>query len=79
LDLRLDKQLVLWKKPSGGGIQAVVCPADHEYDFDFVRRTYSETLEIPSGGWVFQSRTFLLGWTIEKICLPHQSRLAARV
>jgi dCTP deaminase len=28
---------------------------------------------------VFSPQTFLLGWTIEKIQLPHRSRFAARV
>lgn len=28
---------------------------------------------------MFKSQTYLLGWTIEKVQLPHQARLAARV
>jgi dCTP deaminase len=35
--------------------------------------------EIPPEGYVFKPQTFLLGWTQEKIQLPHRSRLAARV
>jgi dCTP deaminase len=79
LDLRLAKELVLWKRPSGKGVESVVCPAGADYDFEFVRKTYSEPIVISGSGYVFQSRTFLLGWTIEKIWLPHRSRLAARV
>jgi dCTP deaminase len=56
-----------------------VCPASTEFDFEFVKRTYSESIQIPSTGYVFRSHSFLLGWTIEKISLPHRSRLAARV
>ena len=37
------KELVLWKRPSEGGVEAVVCPASAEYDFEFVRRTYLPT------------------------------------
>lgn len=62
-----------------GGVESVVCPTSPEYDFEFVRRTYSDPIVIPEAGYVFRSHTFLLGWTIEKIWLPHRSRLAARV
>jgi dCTP deaminase len=79
VDLRLAKELVIWKRPGGGGVEAVVCPSSPEYDFEFVRRTYSEAQSIPAAGFVFRSHTFLLGWTIEKLLLPHPSRLAARV
>ena len=27
LDLRLAKDLLLWKRPSAGGVESVVCPA----------------------------------------------------
>jgi dCTP deaminase len=79
LDLRLAKELVFWRRPSGKGVESVVCPFDPEYDFDAVRQTYSEAITISDSGYVFRSHTFLLGWTIEKIWLPHRSRLAARV
>ncbi len=79
VDLRLAKDLLLWKRPGAGGVESVVCPASVEFDFEFVRRTYGEPIQIPSTGYVFCSQTFLLGWTIEQIWLPHRSRLAARV
>ncbi len=79
LDLRLAKELVIWKKPGGGGVESVVCPSGPEYDFEFVKQTYSDVIEIPVSGFVFRSHSFLLAWTIERIQLPHRSRLAARV
>jgi dCTP deaminase len=79
VDLRLAKELVLWKRPGAGGVEAVVCPFSPDYDFSFVKRTYSEEILIPSSGYVFRSNTFVLGWTIEKLQLPHRSRLAGRV
>jgi dCTP deaminase len=79
IDLRLAKELVLWKSPGGAGAEAVVCPAHPEYDFDTVRDQYSQRIDIPADGYAFKSQTFLLGWTQEKIQLPHRSRLAARV
>jgi dCTP deaminase len=79
VDLRLAKELVLWKRPGGAGVEAVVCPAHPEYNFATVRNQYSQPIEITEDGYVFRSQAFLLGWTQEKIQLPHRSRLAARV
>jgi dCTP deaminase len=79
VDLRLAKQLVLWKRPSGDGVEAVVCPMRDDYNFDNVRDRFSQRIDIPEDGFVFRAGTFLLGWTVEKIQLPHRSRLAARV
>ncbi len=79
MDLRLAKELVFWQRPGGDGVEAVVCPARPDYNFDAVRQRYSQPIEIPADGYVFKSQTFLLGWTHEKIQLPHRSRLAARV
>lgn len=79
VDLRLPRELVLWRRPGGAGVEAVVCPARPDYNFDIVRQQYSQPINIPEEGYVFKSQTFLLGWTQEKIQLPHRSRLAARV
>ena len=79
LDLRLAKDLLLWKRPSTGGVESVVCPASADFDFDHVRKTYSDPIQIASSGYLFHAPSFVLGWTIEKIWLPHKSRLAARV
>jgi dCTP deaminase len=79
VDLRLAKELVQWRRPGGDGVEAVVCPARPDYNFDSVRQQYSQPINILGDGYVFKSQTFLLGWTIEKIQLPHRSRLAARV
>jgi dCTP deaminase len=78
VDLRLAKELVCWKRPGGDGVEAVVCPSSKEYNFDAVRLNHTESLEC-ANGFVFRSGSFLLGWTIEKIQLPHRARLAARV
>jgi dCTP deaminase len=79
VDLRLAKQLVFWQRPGGAGVEAVVCPAHPDYNFDLVREQYSQSIDIPADGYVFRSQSFLLGWTQEKIQLTHRSRLAARV
>ena len=79
LDFRLAKDLVAWKRPGGAGVEAVVCPGHNDYDFSAVQTAHSQRIEIPSDGFVFRSQAFVLGWTMEKIKLPHRSRLAARV
>jgi dCTP deaminase len=78
VDLRLARELVCWKRSGEDGVEAVVCPSSSEYNFDVVRSKYTSAFECASG-FIFKSRTFLLGWTIEKIQLPHRARLAARV
>jgi dCTP deaminase len=79
VDLHLAEELVRWRRPGGSGIEAVVCPASPDYDFDAVRSTYSDKIHITADGYTFRSGSFLLGWTVEKIQLPHRARLAARV
>ena len=79
VDLRLAKDLVQWKSPGGDGVEAVVCPANNDYNFDTVRDRHSNPIVISPEGFTFKSQTFLLGWTVERIQLPHQSRIAARV
>jgi dCTP deaminase len=79
LDLRLSSDIILWKKPKVAGVEVPVSPFNPEYDFAALLRDHSEKVVIPPAGFVMKSGSFLLGWTIEKIWLPHRSRLAARV
>ena len=79
LDLRLSNDIILWKKPKVAGVEVPVSPFNPEYDFAALLRDHSERVVIPADGFIMKSGTFLLGWTVEKIWLPHRSRLAARV
>ncbi len=79
VDLRLAKELVVWKRLDEDGVEAVICPARPDYNFNRVREKHSQPITILEDGYVFKSQSFLLGWTQEKIQLPHQSRIAARV
>ncbi|MEX1232576.1 MAG: dCTP deaminase [Planctomycetaceae bacterium] len=79
IDLTLAKELVVWNLPQQHGVESVISPSHPDYNFDAVREQYSKNLEIAADGYVFKPQTFLLGWTIEKIQLPHRSRIAARV
>ena len=79
VDLHLAAELVLWQPGGGAGVESIICPAHPEFSFDELRDKHSEQINIPKDGYVFKSQSFLLGWTQEKVQLPHQSRLAARV
>lgn len=57
LDMRLAKDLLLWKKPSHGSVESVICPSHEEFDFEFVKRTYSEPIQIPNTGYVLRSQS----------------------
>jgi dCTP deaminase len=79
VDLRLAKEIIFWRRPKVGGVDVPISPFNRDYDFGALLKDNSEKIEISSDGFVMRSGTFLLGWTIEKLQLPHRSRLAARV
>lgn len=79
VDLRLAKDVTRWKKPKVGGVSVPISPAHRDYDFGSLLSHNSEKLVIDGDGFVMESGSFLLGWTIEKVQLPHRSRIAARV
>jgi dCTP deaminase len=79
VDLRLAKEIVLWKVPKVGGVAVPICPFDREYDLGTLLRDSSDPINIPPDGYVMKAKSFLLGWTVEKLQLPYRSRLAARV
>jgi dCTP deaminase len=78
VDLTLDKQVRRWKKPKGG-VKRTVCPGSADFDFTSLAAENTEVLEIPQTGLEFLPESFILGWTVERIKLPHESRIAARV
>lgn len=79
VDLKLDRQLVFLRKPTIAGVPSPVSPSNSEWRFDALLDDFSESKWIPEDGYVFKSQSFLLAWTMEKVQLPHRSRLAARV
>jgi dCTP deaminase len=78
LDLRLDAKLEVWKKQGGARAQTAIDPADPEFNVTALASVHA-TPEDCSNGFDIEPGMFLLGWTIEKIQLPHTSRIAARV
>jgi dCTP deaminase len=57
----------------------VVYPGRTEFDVLQLLREHGTTLILPAEGFVLKPGAFVLGWTEERIRLPHTSRLAARV
>lgn len=79
IDLRLDGVLAYWNHPHIGGVPSPVDPSSDGYNYaDFVEQ-WGTTVPIPPEGYSLKPGSFHLGWTIEKIQLPYQSRIAARV
>lgn len=78
VDLTLAPTLRRWSEPAGGA-HVSFAPHDPNFDFQALSNQLTEEIAIPPEGYLLQPRAFILGWTIEKIALPHSSRLAARV
>jgi dCTP deaminase len=78
LDLRLDARLELWTALGGDGDQAAVDPSDPEFNATALAGAHATQVDC-TNGFEIEPGMFLLGWTIEKIQLPHTSRIAARV
>jgi len=93
IDLRLGDTLDRWEfpAPAPGLGQGPVrfCPGAKDFKFADLESRVTVRVSIPEDGYElprsFQStpqsgpRHFILGWTLERIYLPHTSRLCARV
>lgn len=81
LDLRLYPEITIWKPPGGDGADVKFHHPDHpEFNFGKILDKYAEKHIIPEGGTFELKRDdFVLGWTLEEIQLPSESRIAARV
>lgn len=78
VDLTLAPTLRRWNEPAAGA-HISFAPYDPNFDFQALTDHFAEEITIPSGGFSLRPREFVLAWTVEKIGLPHFSRLAARV
>lgn len=93
VDLRLADTLDQWgfEDPTGGMGQSspCFCPGDPTFRFAVIEKKFTRSVPIGAGGFslppVHMStpqtgpQHFILGWTHERIYLPHTSRLCARV
>ncbi|MHB1787781.1 MAG: dCTP deaminase [Acidimicrobiales bacterium] len=84
LDLTLDGVLLRWREPGNhpSGQPIKLCPSRPGFNIRTMMADpqYSARIAIdPQHGFDLEPRTFVLGYTQQKIYLPNQSRIAARV
>ena len=81
IDLSLDEELSVWNsgQTSGAGEPPLISPKGPGFDVAALQLEHGHTLRMPPEGFVLAPWAFVLGWTAERIQLPHSSRLAARV
>jgi len=79
IDLRLGTELRKWKVPKSG-VTITIDPSHPDFSYSDIANDHLEACVLDlEGAVVLQPGDFLLGITEEKIELPIQSRLAARV
>lgn len=61
------------------GIEHRFSPAHPDFNFTTIVQEFTEEITISKAGYVLERGQLILGWTREKIRIPHQSRLAGRV
>ncbi len=79
VDLSLDKEIVVLRGVKVAGVRTPVDPTGPDYNFDSLIKEFGDKKSVEAAGYDFKSGSFLLGWTKERICMPHRSRMAARV
>jgi dCTP deaminase len=86
VDLRLDGSLDRWEfppyNPSLGEEPPRFRPGLAGFKFSELEKQFTKPVDIAATGFNLPPTApgnFILGWTIEKIYLPHTSRLCARV
>jgi dCTP deaminase len=82
VDLRLAAVLRRWKPGSdhvATGVEPRFRPAHPEFNFAQIAQQFTEEITISSSGFDLEPNRFILGWTLESIRIPNDSRLAARV
>lgn len=79
LDLTLSNSIQEWERTADGIEPQVVDPGARGYSYNEFAKKFSEKKTISDRGYTLEPQGFILGWTQEKIELPVNSRLAARV
>jgi dCTP deaminase len=79
LDLTLGSELRVRPVFANGLPETRVRPKSPGFTITRVLEQLTQPLRIPAEGYGLLSGSFVLGWTAERIQLPHRSRLAGRV
>jgi dCTP deaminase len=78
LDLTLDAEIRPWEPIDSVGEDNTINPAKEGFDSNALASKHTKTHDC-TNGFILKPAKFILGWTLEKIKLPHTSRIAARV
>ena len=87
VDLRLDSQLHIWDPPATNkpmGVDPCFCPCEDGFNVRNVIKSHTKLHDLTKSHYRMPcresgGRSFILGWTREKLRIPHGSRLCARV
>lgn len=78
IDLALDEKLQVWNR--AGGEMAIHRVDPESDDFNVTALADEHARQVSCGnGFDLEPGMLVLGWTVERIQLPHQSKIAARV
>jgi dCTP deaminase len=78
LDLHLDDEIRPWKAIERAGRGTAINPTRRDFNTNKLIARHTEPHDC-TRGFTIGPRDFVLGWTLERIRLPHTSRIAARV
>jgi len=81
LDLTLDTEISVWERLSEPGDlePPIFAPGIQGFKVDPIIRQYTQLERCDGDGYVLHPQRFVLGWTVEAIKLPFESRIGARV
>src|SRR5437868_14091062 len=75
VDLTLDKELRQWVSLSNSNVEAVVCPGNKEYNYSTLVNKHTRIINLAERSHDLPPHGFVLGWTVERIKLPHRARI----
>jgi dCTP deaminase len=79
VDLRLAAELQVWKQSPPAGVEQRIRLGAPDISVPAIIEQLTDKVLIPATGFELLPQQFVLGWTAEKVQLPHRSRLAGRV
>lgn len=79
LDLTLAAEIRPWLPQGGAGADVTIDPSDPEFNSNQLITQRTQAVSCEGDGYVIQPKALVLGWTHEKIKLPNDSRIGARV
>jgi len=78
IDLTLDAELRPWQEIIGAGETTTIDPAEEGFNSNALIDRHTKPLDC-TRGFIIKPGKLVLGWTVEKLKLPQQARIAARV